>query len=155
MRFGVLGPLAVWRADGQAVKIPDLKVRALLADLLACLLVQEGRPVSVDRLAEALWRGRPPGNPVNTLQTKVSQLRRALEEAEPGGRDLVVYQPPGYLLRAGHDAVDAQRFRDLMTLAHQPPPRPTRAPYPTAGEGGVWAVDRPSFPSGSPARGRR
>src|SRR6266542_4150415 len=78
MRFGVLGPLAVWRADGQAVKIPDLKVRALLADLLAGLLVQEGRPVSVDRLAEALWRGRPPGNPVNTLQTKVSQLRRAL-----------------------------------------------------------------------------
>jgi predicted ATPase/DNA-binding SARP family transcriptional activator len=119
MRFGVLGPLAVWRADGQAVKIPDLKVRALLASLLAGLLVQEGRPVSVDRLAEALWRGRPPGNPVNTLQTKVSQLRRALEEAEPGGRDLVVYQPPGYLLRAGHDAVDAQRFRDLVTLAHE------------------------------------
>jgi predicted ATPase/DNA-binding SARP family transcriptional activator len=115
MRFGVLGPLAVWRADGTAIRIPDLKVRALLAGLL----VQEGRPVSVDRLAEALWRGRPPGNPVNTLQTKVSQLRRALEEAEPGGRDLVVYQPPGYLLRAGHDAVDAQRFRELVTLAHQ------------------------------------
>jgi predicted ATPase/DNA-binding SARP family transcriptional activator len=115
MRFGVLGPLAVWRADGTAVKIPELKVRALLADLL----VQEGRPVSVDRLAEDLWRGDPPGNPVNTLQTKVSQLRRALEDAEPGGRDLVVYQPPGYLLRAGHDTVDAQRFRDLVTLAHE------------------------------------
>jgi predicted ATPase/DNA-binding SARP family transcriptional activator len=119
MRFGVLGPLAVWRADGTAVKIPELKVRALLAELLVGLLVQQGRPVSVDRLAEALWRGRPPGNPVNTLQTKVSQLRRALEEAEPGGRDLVVYQPPGYLLRAGHDAVDAQRFGNLVTLAHQ------------------------------------
>src|SRR6266540_1915335 len=115
MRFGVLGPLAVWSADGTAIKIPELKVRALLADLL----VQEGRAVSVDRLAEDLWRGKPPGNPVNTLQTKVSALRRALEEAEPGGRDLVVYQPPGYLLRAGHAAVDAQRFRDLMTLAHE------------------------------------
>ncbi len=115
MRFGVLGPLAVWRADGTAIRIPDLKVRALLAGLL----VHEGRPVSVEWLAEALWRGRPPGNPVNTLQTKVSQLRRALEEAEPGGRDLVVYQPPGYLLRAGHDAVDVQRFWDLVTLAHQ------------------------------------
>jgi predicted ATPase/DNA-binding SARP family transcriptional activator len=119
MRFGVLGPLAVWRADGTAIKVPDLKVRVLLAELLAGLLVQDERPVSVDRLAEALWRGRPPGNPLNTLQTKVSQLRRALEEAEPGGRDLVVFQPPGYLLRAGHDAVDAQRFRDLVTLAHQ------------------------------------
>ena len=80
MYFGVLGPLAVWRADGTAIRIPDRKVRTLLAGLL----VQEGRPVSVDQLAEALWRGRPPGNPVNTLQTKVSQLRRALEEAEIG-----------------------------------------------------------------------
>jgi predicted ATPase/DNA-binding SARP family transcriptional activator len=119
MRFGVLGPLAVWRADGTAIRIPDLKVRALLADLLASLLVQEERPVSVDRLAETLWRGRPPGNPLNTLQTKVSQLRRALEEAEPGGRNLVAYQPPGYLLRADPNTVDAQRFRDLLTLAHE------------------------------------
>jgi predicted ATPase/DNA-binding SARP family transcriptional activator len=119
MRFGVLGPLAVWRADGTAIRIPDLKVRVLLAELLAGLLAQGERPVSVDRLAEALWRGRPPGNPLNTLQTKVSQLRGALEEGEPGGRDLVVHQPPGYLLRAGHDAVDAQRFRDLVTLAHE------------------------------------
>jgi predicted ATPase/DNA-binding SARP family transcriptional activator len=117
MRFGVLGPLAVWKADGTAVRIPELKVRALLADLL----VHEGRPVSVDRLAEDLWRGKPPGNPVNTLQTKVSQLRRALEQAEPGGRDLVVHQPAGYLLllRTGHDAVDAQRFQDLVTLAYE------------------------------------
>jgi DNA-binding SARP family transcriptional activator len=93
MRFGVLGPLAVWRADGTAVRIPDLKVRVLLAELLAELLVQQERPVSVDRLAEALWHGRPPGNPLNTLQTKVSQLRRALEQAEPGGRALVVHRP--------------------------------------------------------------
>src|SRR6266508_3776360 len=127
MRFGVLGPLAVWRADGTAIRIPDLKVRVLLADLLVGLLVQEGRPVSVDRLAEALWHGRPPGNPVNTLQTKVSQLRRTLEEAEPGGRDLVVYQPPGYLLRAERDAVDVQRFRDLVALAHQTEVPHTRA----------------------------
>jgi predicted ATPase/DNA-binding SARP family transcriptional activator len=127
MRFGVLGPLAVWGPDGTAIRVPDLKVRALLAELLAGLLVQEERPVSIDRLAETLWRGRPPGNPVNTLQTKVSQLRRALEEAEPGGRDLVVYQPPGYLLRAGHDSVDAQRFRDLVTLAHQTEDRRARA----------------------------
>jgi predicted ATPase/DNA-binding SARP family transcriptional activator len=127
MRFGVLGPLAVWRADGTAIRIPDLKVRVLLADLLAGLLVQEERPVSVERLTETLWHGRPPGNPVNTLQTKVSQLRRALEEAEPGGRDLVVYQPPGYLLRAESDAVDAQRFRDQVALAHQTENPHTRA----------------------------
>jgi predicted ATPase/DNA-binding SARP family transcriptional activator len=113
MRFGVLGPLAVWTADGTPVRVPELKVRALLADLLA----HEGRPVPADRLADDLWGDDPPGNPTNTLQTKVSQLRRSLEEAAPGGRALVGYQPPGYRLRIPDDAVDANRFRALVVQA--------------------------------------
>jgi predicted ATPase/DNA-binding SARP family transcriptional activator len=113
MRFGVLGPLAVWTADGTPVRVPELKVRALLADLLA----HEGRPVPADRLADDLWGDDPPGNPTNTLQTKVSQLRRSLEEAAPGGRALVGYQSPGYRLRIPDDAVDANRFRALAVQA--------------------------------------
>ncbi|MCD9900149.1 winged helix-turn-helix domain-containing protein [Streptomyces sp. MT29] len=81
MRFGVLGPLAVWTADGRTVRVPELKVRALLA----LLLVEQGRPVSADRLIDALWGSSPPGNPTGVLQTKVWQLRRALEDAEPRG----------------------------------------------------------------------
>ncbi|MFB4269679.1 BTAD domain-containing putative transcriptional regulator [Nonomuraea sp. GTA35] len=111
MRFGVLGPLSVWTGDGRLVRVPEVKVRALLADLLA----HEGRPVSADRLAEDLWGDDPPGNPVNTLQTKVSQLRRALEQAEPGGRELVTYQAAGYVLRAAD--VDAARFAALLDQA--------------------------------------
>ncbi|MGJ6968982.1 AfsR/SARP family transcriptional regulator [Streptosporangium sp. G11] len=76
MRFGVLGPLSVWTADGRPVRIPEPKIRALLADLL----VHEGRPVSPDRLADDLWGASPPGDPANTLQTKVSRLRGALGE---------------------------------------------------------------------------
>lgn len=113
VRFGVLGPLAVWTSDGQPVLVPEAKVRALLADLL----VAEGRPVPVGRLADDLWGGRLPGNPTNTLQTKVSQLRRTLERAEPGGRELVVHQPPGYLVRIDADRLDAQRFRTLTARA--------------------------------------
>ena len=109
VRFGVLGPLAVWTRDGRPVRVPEVKVRALLAGLL----VEPGRAVSVDRLVEDLWGERRPRDPANSLQTKVSQLRRALEAAEPGGRALVVRQPPGYALRAGDDAVDAQRFGAL------------------------------------------
>ncbi|RFS87558.1 AfsR/SARP family transcriptional regulator [Actinomadura spongiicola] len=108
MRFGVLGPLSVWTDDGRPVRIPEVKVRALLTDLL----VNDGRPVSADRLAEDLWGNDPPGNPVNTLQTKVSQLRRVLEQAEPGGRGLVVFEAPGYILRAPD--VDAARFAALI-----------------------------------------
>ncbi|MEV0143381.1 MULTISPECIES: BTAD domain-containing putative transcriptional regulator [unclassified Nonomuraea] len=93
------------------MRIPEVKVRALLADLLA----HEGRPVPADRLTEDLWGDRPPGNPANTLQTKVSQLRRALEQAEPGGRELVAFQARGYVLRATD--VDAARFVALLDRA--------------------------------------
>ena len=110
MRFGVLGPLAAWTADGTPVRVPELKVRALLADLLA----HEGRPAPADRLAFDLWGDEPPGNPTNTLQTKVSQLRRALEDAEPGGRRLVAYESPGYRLLARPEDVDANEFRTLV-----------------------------------------
>ncbi|NUT52173.1 MAG: AfsR/SARP family transcriptional regulator, partial [Saccharothrix sp.] len=110
MRFGVLGALAVWTAGGEVVRVPEVKVRLLLADLLA----HEGRPVSADRLAFDLWGDEPPGNPVNTLQTKVSQLRRALEAAEPGGRELVAHGPAGYSVRVDESTLDVLRFRALV-----------------------------------------
>ncbi|WP_113700958.1 BTAD domain-containing putative transcriptional regulator [Nonomuraea lactucae] len=113
MRFGVLGPLAVWTEAGESVTIPGLKVRALLADLL----LHEGRVVSADRLVDDLWNAEPPGNPAGALHVRVSQLRRALEEAEPGGRHLVVSRAPGYLLHAGAGAVDAVRFGELVARA--------------------------------------
>ncbi|MGC5009612.1 BTAD domain-containing putative transcriptional regulator [Streptosporangium sp. DT93] len=113
MRFGVLGPLAVWTADGTPVTVPGVKVRTLLA----VLLVHEGRPVPADRLIDDLWGESPPGNPAGALSAKVSQLRRVLEDAEPGARETVVSPPPGYVLRAGADAVDAHRFRSLADEA--------------------------------------
>ncbi|SHE96188.1 BTAD domain-containing putative transcriptional regulator [Streptoalloteichus hindustanus] len=123
MRFGVLGPLEVWTADGRPVRVPELKVRALLADLLA----HRGRPVSTDRLVEDLWGATPPSNPAGAVQAKVSQLRRALAEAEPGGRDLVLSRPPGYLLRVDADAVDAERFTALVAEARSTDDPATRA----------------------------
>jgi predicted ATPase/DNA-binding SARP family transcriptional activator len=113
MRFGVLGPLAVWTDDGDPVTVPGLKVRALLADLL----VHEGRPVSTDRLVEDLWGEQQPANPAGALQVRVSQLRRALREAEPDAHDLLVSRPPGYLLRVEPEAVDARRFASLAERA--------------------------------------
>ncbi|MHA6624015.1 AfsR/SARP family transcriptional regulator [Pseudonocardia sichuanensis] len=124
MRFGVLGPLDVRTADGRAVRVPELKVRALLAALLA----RDGHPVSADRLAEDLWDGgRRPGSPVRAVQAKVSQLRKALEDAEPGGRELVAPTAAGYVLRAGDDAVDAARFAALAAQARAAPDPATKA----------------------------
>ncbi|WP_219461787.1 BTAD domain-containing putative transcriptional regulator [Nonomuraea rhizosphaerae] len=123
MRFGVLGPLAVWTDQGESVTIPGLKVRALLADLL----VDEGRPISIDRLVDDLWEGEPPNNPAGALQVRVSQLRRALEDAEPGGKNLIVSRAPGYLLKAGEGTVDAARFAELLARAETAGSPRTRA----------------------------
>ncbi|MET9428973.1 BTAD domain-containing putative transcriptional regulator [Streptomyces sp. NPDC003036] len=113
MRFGVLGPLEVRTSDGQPVRVREARVRALLT----ALLVHRGRAVSVDRLIDALWGDAPPANDVRTLRSKVSLLRRTLEDAEPGGRDLIESRPPGYLLRVDDGAVDAGRFEALLRRA--------------------------------------
>ncbi|MQA14274.1 MAG: AfsR/SARP family transcriptional regulator [Pseudonocardiaceae bacterium] len=113
MRFGVLGPLAVWTDEGAPVAVPGVKVRALLADLL----IHAGEPVSTDRLVDELWGGAPPSNPAGALQAKVSQLRRCLEQAEPGARALVVSRPSGYALQAADGAVDVARFEALSGRA--------------------------------------
>ncbi|WP_073484514.1 AfsR/SARP family transcriptional regulator [Streptoalloteichus hindustanus] len=113
MRFGVLGPLAVWDADGRPVAIAERKVRALLAVLLA----HAGRVRSVDGLVDDLWGDQPPRHPANALQGKVAQLRRALEHAEPGARRLVVTRAPGYLLDLDPDLVDSGRFTALTARA--------------------------------------
>ena len=90
--------------------MPEAKVRLLLADLL----LREGQLVSADRLVDDLWGDRLPGNPLNTLQTKVSQLRKVLERAEPGGGKLVTYQRGGYAMPVD---LDVTRFRELITRA--------------------------------------
>ncbi|MEU9499858.1 BTAD domain-containing putative transcriptional regulator [Streptomyces sp. NPDC048196] len=113
MQFRVLAPLDVRSTDGRPAPVPEKKVRALLAALLA----HHGRPVSADRLIEHLWGPRPPAHPTASLQSKVSQLRRALDTAEPGARTLVATAPPGYRLDITADALDAGRFTALTTRA--------------------------------------
>ncbi|WP_405500914.1 BTAD domain-containing putative transcriptional regulator [Streptomyces niveus] len=109
MRFGVLGPLTVRSGEGgrSVVRVPEAKVRALLA----VLLTHEGRPVRPDRLVDDLWGAEPPGKPANALQGKVSQLRRAI------GRDRVVLGPAGYALDLTGAEVDTDRFRELLVRA--------------------------------------
>ncbi|MCX5065491.1 winged helix-turn-helix domain-containing protein [Micromonospora lupini] len=107
VQFGVLGPLAVTTDAGEPVVVPGTKVRALLADLLT----NRNQVVSADRLIDDLWGDDSPANPSGALQVRVSQLRKALNDAEPGARDLVESRAPGYLLRAG--TVDADRFAEL------------------------------------------
>ncbi|HEX6674263.1 MAG TPA: BTAD domain-containing putative transcriptional regulator [Actinomycetes bacterium] len=113
MEFRILGPLEVHDGSGP-VRVPGVKERALLADLL----VHAGRVVAADRLVEDLWGEEPPANPANTLQGRVSALRRALG---PAGAKLLVTRPPGYLLAVEPAHVDAARFQDLVAEAGDSP----------------------------------
>ncbi|MFI6712052.1 AfsR/SARP family transcriptional regulator [Nonomuraea sp. NPDC050478] len=104
MRIGVLGPLEAWSDAGAPLRVPDRKVRVLLAALVA----RDGGPVPADRLIDDLWGDRPPRDPAATLQARVSQLRRAL-----GSPSLVRHGPSGY--RLDGVTVDAALFRTLLT----------------------------------------
>ncbi|GAA4919312.1 putative ATPase [Stackebrandtia albiflava] len=113
MRFAILGPLEVRTDAGEAVVIPEARVRALLCVLLA----HNGQVVPADRLMHHLWGDRPPARGRAVLRSKVSLLRRALEDAEPGGHDLVTWRSTGYLVEAGTDRLDTARFEDLVRRA--------------------------------------
>lgn len=102
MEFRVLGPLEAVR-DGQALELGGQKQRALLA----LLLIDANRTVSRDRLIDALWEDQPTATAAQALTVYVSQLRKAL------GRDRVVTQPGGYVLRVDPDELDLERFQRL------------------------------------------
>ena len=72
--FGILGPLEVWWS-GRAVPLGGPRQRAVLA----LLLLEANRVVSMDRLADDVWDGHPPEGWATTLQTYVFHLRQALE----------------------------------------------------------------------------
>src|SRR5262249_46858948 len=102
MEFRILGPLEV-SSDGRACAIPGAKERAVLA----YLLLHAGQPVSADRLIDDLWGEEPPEAARNSLQVRVSGLRRVL------GRERIVTSSGGYLLRIDPDELDLRRFEEL------------------------------------------
>jgi DNA-binding SARP family transcriptional activator/DNA-binding CsgD family transcriptional regulator len=110
--FGILGPLEV-RRSGRAVPLGGPRQRAVLA----LLLLEANRAVSMDRLAEEVWAGDPPDGWVTTLQTYVFHLRRALEPDRLRGAagSVLVTRGRSYLLRVDREHLDAARFQDGFT----------------------------------------
>jgi DNA-binding SARP family transcriptional activator len=111
LEFAILGPLEA-RADSVPIPLGGPKQRALLA----MLLLEAGRVVSLDRLIEALWEEDPPATAVASLQNFVAQLRKAL------GPDVIETRPPGYLVRLGPEQLDLARVRSLVDAARASEP---------------------------------
>ncbi|MFB9352928.1 winged helix-turn-helix domain-containing protein, partial [Streptomyces heliomycini] len=110
VQFGLLGPVAAWDSDGVPLPLGAPRHR----EVLGRLLVARNRVVPVGRLVADLWEDEPPAGGIGALRTFVAALRRALEPGRPSRQPsrLLVTDGPGYVLRAGREAVDAWRFED-------------------------------------------
>jgi len=104
MRFGILGPIFV-HDDHAPRELPAAKQRILLA----ALLLQAGRSVSPEVLADAIWDGEPPASALVTVRNYVLRLRRALG---PAGARIVTGQG-GYLIRVEAHEFDVLQFAAL------------------------------------------
>ena len=83
----ILGPLEV-RQGSRVIALGGRRKRALLA----ALVLNANRVVSLDTLIDSLWGERPPPTAAATVQVYVSQLRKQL------GTERLVTRPSGYLL---------------------------------------------------------
>ena len=110
--FGILGPLEVSRS-GYAVPLGGPRQRAVLA----LLLLEANRVVSMDRLAETsgvvthLRGGSPPCRPI--FSTSAGRSSRTGPGALPGS--VLVTRGRGYLLSVDRAHLDAAQFQDGFT----------------------------------------
>jgi DNA-binding SARP family transcriptional activator/tetratricopeptide (TPR) repeat protein len=108
MDFRVLGPLEVRVGECQ-LALGGPKQRTLLA----LLLLRANRVASQEWLVDGLWDQAPPATAVAQIQALVSRLRRLV------GRERVLTQRPGYLLRVESGELDLALFEEQVAEARQ------------------------------------
>ncbi|MFC9609085.1 BTAD domain-containing putative transcriptional regulator [Streptomyces niveus] len=116
VEFRVLGPVEAV-VGGRRIDLGAPKQRAVLALLVS----QVGRPVSVDVLLEELWEGRPPPSAITSLHAYVANLRRVLEPDRAPRKPATVLRTRGraYLLDNRAVEVDVQRFGERAKAGWQ------------------------------------
>jgi predicted ATPase/DNA-binding SARP family transcriptional activator len=104
----LLGHLEV-EVSGESVHFEGSKQRRLFA----MLALRAPEAVSADDLVEVLWGDDPPAGAGQALQKQISRLRGRLSDAGT----LVRHRPPGYALDVDPQAIDSQRFEELLRRA--------------------------------------
>jgi predicted ATPase/DNA-binding SARP family transcriptional activator len=108
LALSVLGEVEV-RNDGRLVRVPAGKA----TELLVRLALDAGTVVRSERIIEDLWDTVAVDTDRNTLQSKVSMLRRSLDDAT-----LVRATSGGYLLDVPRECIDGLAAADLGGRAH-------------------------------------
>lgn len=104
--FRLLGPLDATEG-GELIDLPAGMPRALLARLL----LDASRVVSVEAIVDALWGQQPPASAHKLVQIYISQLRKSL------GRECIETRSPGYRVLATPGEHDLAQFEELTEQA--------------------------------------
>lgn len=108
--FRILGPLQVTGERG-TVRIPPGRQEIILA----ALLLEVNRVVATDFLVDLVWNDKPPDTARTQVQICVSRLRKLLAGA--GLDAAITNRPPGYVLMADENTVDAAFFAQQLAEA--------------------------------------
>jgi DNA-binding SARP family transcriptional activator/tetratricopeptide (TPR) repeat protein len=145
MQYTVLGPVG-FRSDDRFQAAGNPKEQGVLA----ILLMERGRAVSAQMLADRLWDEHPPQQFRSTLQAHISRLRRRLRETGLL-TEVIASNQAGYRIDVPADHVDVHHFDLLVSRAQARvgvDPRSARtllrqaealwSGEPFAGLGGMW-----------------
>ncbi|GII01716.1 AfsR/SARP family transcriptional regulator [Planobispora takensis] len=106
-RFTLLGPVQV-TADGGAVQGIAPRHRAVLA----YLLLNAGRVISMEKLIDAVWGYDQPDTARSQIHAAITALRRALRGV--GADHILQTRPGGYVALPEPGQLDVQDFADLV-----------------------------------------
>ena len=112
MEFRLLGGVTL-HAHGDDIDVGTRKQRTVLA----ALLLADGRLVTTDRLAYAVWGDQPPTEYRANLATYVSRLRRLL--TRHGAEACIEHRTGGYALTVDPAAIDITCFRASAARARR------------------------------------
>jgi DNA-binding SARP family transcriptional activator/tetratricopeptide (TPR) repeat protein len=109
--YRILGPLEVSNGPAGTFDVPPGRQQVVLA----ALLCEANRVVSIDHLIDSIWEDDPPPTARTQVQICVSSLRRDL--AKIGCAEAIITRMPGYLLQVASGQLDSQLFTQLTGKA--------------------------------------
>ncbi|MEO3867459.1 BTAD domain-containing putative transcriptional regulator [Nonomuraea sp. B12E4] len=112
MEFRILGVLEVSVA-GQQLDLGGVRQQTVLA----ALVLEANRTVTVGRLMEAIYGDDPPNTSRAQVQICISALRRMF--ATHAGPEVIVTRPHGYAIQVNPEQIDAHHFEKLLTKARR------------------------------------
>jgi DNA-binding SARP family transcriptional activator/tetratricopeptide (TPR) repeat protein len=110
VEFRILGPIEI-SAGSERLELGGARQQIVVA----ALLLSANRPVTIDRLVEAIYGEDPPSTARLQAQISISSLRRLL--AAHGRAAAIATRARGYEMQIGDGELDHQRFTQLVAAA--------------------------------------